>query len=311
VNDFYTRQAINRRRSALLLVAFVGIFLALGVGLDVVWGGFLAPGGEPFPVLTLGSAAVASMMSASAYFGGTRLVMGSLHARPLDPTNPEERQLQNIVTEMALAAGLPQPQVFVIPDLAPNALAAGRDPQHAGLAVTQGLLNLCDREETQGVIAHEMAHIGNRDTLTMTLVGILLGGVLMLADWARRGLYLGRDERRSGNAVVFVLVLVLVAVTPLLSRLLAMAVSRQREYLADATGARLTRNPLGLAHALEKLGAATSPLEAATRGTAHLFITNPWPRQIDQRQGAWADLFSTHPPLAQRIAILRAMAHAG
>jgi len=309
VNDFYTRQAINRRRSALLLVAFVGIFLALGVGLDVVWGGFLAPGGEPFPVLTLGSAAVASMMSASAYFGGTRLVMGSLHARPLDPTNPEERQLQNIVTEMALAAGLPQPQVFVIPDLAPNALAAGRDPQHAGLAVTQGLLNLCDREETQGVIAHEMAHIGNRDTLTMTLVGILLGGVLMLADWARRGLYLGRDERRSGNAVVFVLVLVLVAVTPLLSRLLAMAVSRQREYLADATGAQFTRNPGALAAALEKIDRADAPTRSIRHGTAHLCITDPLGRLVTAKEGFLADLLATHPPMARRIARLKQMAY--
>ena len=124
------------------------------------------------------------------------------------------------------------------------------------------------------MIAHEMAHIGNRDTLTMTLVAVLFGGAVMLADWARRALFLGSDRRR-GNVLAFLVVLLLVAVTPLLSRLLAMAVSRQREYLADATAAQLTRNPLGLAQALEKIGAATSPLHAATRGTAHLFISNP------------------------------------
>jgi heat shock protein HtpX len=197
----------------------------------------------------------------------------------------------------------------VIPDPAPNALAAGRDPQHAVMAVTQGLLNLLDREETQGVIAHEMAHISNRDTLTMTLVAVLFGGAVMLADWGRRALYLGSDRRR-GNPLIFILVVLLVAITPLFSRVLAMAVSRQREYLADATAVEFTRNPVGLAEALEKIGSATSPLRNATQGTAHLFISNPLRRRVDERQGHLADLLSTHPPVAQRIALLRAMAHA-
>ena len=308
--DFFARQTTNRRRTRALFLAFVALALGLGLALDAVWAGFLTPGGEPLPVITLIAGAAATTMSATAYFSGARLVLASLHARPLNPDNEAERRLFNIVTEMALASGLPQPELFVIPDPAPNALATGRDPQHAALAVTQGLLNLLDREETQGVVAHEMGHILNRDTLTMTVVSVLFGGALMLADWARRALYLQSDRRR-GNPLLFVLVLVLVALTPLLSRLLAMAVSRQREYLADATAAQLTRNPLGLASALEKIGAATSPLRAATRGTAHLFISNPWPRHIDARTGRLADLLSTHPPLAQRIAILRAMAHAG
>lgn len=308
--DFYTREAINRRRTFLLISGFLAFFLVLGLGLDTVWAGFLIPGGEPLPFVTLVAFAAAAAMSLGGYFGGGRLVLASLHARPLDQDNLEHRELFNIVTEMALASGLPQPRIFVIPDTAPNALATGRDPQHAMLAVTEGLMNLLDREEMQGVVAHEMSHIGNRDTLTMTVVAVLFGGAVMLADWARRALYFGRDRRR-GNAAIFALVLLLVAVTPLLSRLLAMAVSRQREYLADATAAQFTRNPLGLASALEKIGAATSPLHAATQGTAHLFISNPLRRRVDDRQGALADLLSTHPPLAQRIAILRAMAHAG
>jgi heat shock protein HtpX len=307
--DFYTREEINRRRTFLLIVSFLAFFFVLGLGLDTVWAGFLNPGGEPLPFVTLIAVAVALAMSLSGYFGGGRMVLTSLHARPLDQQNPEHRQLFNIVTEMALASGLPQPEIYVIPDSAPNALATGRDPRHAMLAVTEGLLNLLDREEMQGVVAHEMSHIGNRDTLTMTLVAVLFGGAVMLADWARRALYFGSDRRR-GNALIFVLVVLLVAVTPLLSRLLAMAVSRQREYLADATAAQFTRNPLGLASALEKIGAATSPLRAATQGTAHLFISNPLRRRADDRQGALADLLSTHPPLAQRIGILRAMAHA-
>jgi len=307
--DFYSRQALNRRRTLLVLLCFLLFFLALGLGLDTTWGGFLTPQGEPLPFVTLVAVVLAVAMSVGAYYGGARLVMASLCAQPLQVENPEHRQLFNVVTEMALACGLPLPQLYVIPDPAPNALSAGRDPRHAVLAVTQGLLNLLDREETQGVIAHEMAHICNRDTLTMTLVAILFGGAVMLADWARRALFLGSDRRR-GNVLAFLVMLLLVAVTPLLSRLLAMAVSRQREYLADATAAQLTRNPLGLALALEKIGAATSPLKAATRGTAHLFISNPLRRRVDEQQGALADLFSTHPPLAQRIAILRAMAHA-
>lgn len=308
--DFYTCQALNRRRTWLLVACFLLFFLAVGLGLDSVWGGFLSPQGEPLPFVTLITVVLAVAMNLSAYFSGAQLVMASLLAQPLNLDDPEHRQLYNVVTEMALAAGLPQPRVYVIPDPAPNALAAGRDPRHAVLAVTQGLLNLLDREETQGVIAHEMAHIGNRDTLTMTLVAILLGGAVMLADWARRATFLGGDRRR-GNLLVFLVVIVLVAITPLLSRLLAMAVSRQREYLADATAAQLTRNPLGLASALEKIGAATSPLRTATRGTAHLFISNPLRRRVDEQQGHLADLLSTHPPLAQRIAILRAMVHAG
>jgi heat shock protein HtpX len=308
--DFYTREEINRRGTFLLISGFLAFFLMLGLGLDTVWAGFLSPEGEPLPFVTLVAFAAALAMSLSGYFGGGRLVMASLHARPLDQQNPEHRQLFNIVTEMALASGLPQPKIYVIPDKAPNALATGRDPRHAMLAVTEGLLNLLDREETQGVVAHEMSHIGNRDTLTMTVVAVLFGGAVMLADWARRALYFGRD-RRCGSAMVFILVVLLVAVTPLLSRLLAMAVSRQREYLADATAVQFTRNPVGLASALEKIGAATSPLRAATQGTAHLFISNPLRRRVDDRHGTLADLLSSHPPLAQRISILRAMAHAG
>ena len=308
--DFYTRQRLNRWRSALLLVAFVAFFVALGIGVDVLGFDFLPPGGAVVPIATTVAVAVATATAASAHYRGAQLVLASLHARPLDPAIAEHRQLHNVVVEMALAAGLSQPRVYLIPDTAPNALATGRDPAHAAVAVTQGLLNLCDRAETQGVVAHELAHVGNRDTRTMTLVAVLFGGALMLSDWARRSLYFGTERPRS-NLLVFVLILLTVAFTPLLSRVLAMAVSREREYLADATAAQLTRNPLGLASALEKIGYATSPLRAATRGTAHLFISSPWPRRRGGRRGSLAGLLETHPPLQQRIAILRAMAGVG
>lgn len=251
-------------------------------------------------------------MSAVSYFQGTSVVLSSLHAEELDPKDEEHRQLHNVVTEMALAAGVPLPKVYVIRDPAPNALATGRDPEHAAIAVTQGALELLDREETQGVIGHEMAHIANRDTLTMTVVAVLVGGIVLLADWSRRAMYFSRVDGRRRFTALLPLVLLLIVLSPILSRVLAMAISRQREYLADATSVQFTRNPIGLARALEKIGASQgSPLRAATRGTAHLFISDPLQRASDQREGRLADLLSTHPPLHLRIALLRAMAHGG
>jgi heat shock protein HtpX len=303
--DFYERQSINRRRTALLIASFVGFFAVFGIALDVVYAGYLT-GGEGFPIITSIALGVATAIALLGYYKGDSLVLLSLVAQPLRPSNAEHRELSNIVNEIALAAGLPRPRVFVIPDPSPNAMATGRDPEHSAIAVTDGALALLDREETQGVVAHEMAHIANRDTMVMTLVAVLLGGVVMLADWARRTLYFSRP-RRGAQILLVLPVLVLAALSPLLSQLLAMAVSRQREYLADATGVEFTRNPAGLAQALEKIQRFTSPLRGATRGTAHLFIVNPLRRRRDERDGRWADLFSSHPPIAQRIALLRAL----
>lgn len=308
--SFYAQQARNRRRTVLLLGAFLLVWLALGIGLDAAVLDFLQPQGTRVPFIALGAVAVSAGIGLTSYFGGARLVLASLHAQPLHGTAPEHRQLDNIVTEMALAAGMPRPAVYVIPDPSPNAMATGRDAAHAAIAVTHGALLLLDREETQGVVAHEMAHVANRDTLTLTVVGVLLGAVVMLADWARRMLYYTRAGRRRGvTGLLLPVVLVLAIVAPLLSRLLAMAVSRQREYLADATAIEFTRNPLALARALEKIGRAVSPLRHATLGTAHLFISDPLKRPIADHEGRLADLLSTHPPLHRRIAILQAMAH--
>ncbi len=305
--NLYDQQVRNRRYSALLVLLFVTFFVVLGVGLDVVFGGYsLGPGA--FPVITTVALATALGLSLLGHYRGGKLVMSSLLAKPLDVKDPEHRELHNIVAEMALASGLPRPRLFVIADQSPNALATGRDPEHAAIAVTTGALALFDREETQGVVAHEMAHIRNRDTQVMTLVAVLFGGVIMLADWARRSLYFARRRGGGVHPMLLVLVLLLVLVSPLLSRLLATAVSRRREYLADASAVEFTRNPSGLARALAKIAATRSPLRAATRGTAHLFIVNPLKRRSDERKGRMANLLSTHPPLAHRIALLRGMA---
>lgn len=307
--NFYEHQRHNRRSTALLIGSFVILFAALGAGLDGSIAGF-GMGGERFPILTVGALLMSTGIAVLGHFRGADWVMASLLAEPLHGDDPEHRELQNIVAEMAIAAGLPRPRLFVIPDPSPNALATGRDPAHAAIAVTAGALALLDREETQGVVAHEMAHIADRDTQVMTMVAVLFGGIVMLADWARRSLYLTRQRKGGAQPLLLLIVLVLVLVSPLLSRLLAMAVSRRREYQADATAVELTRNPEGLARALEKIAASPFPFRNATRGTAHLFIVSPLRRGADEREGAWASLLATHPPLAQRIALLRGMASA-
>jgi len=205
-----------------------------------------------------------------------------------------------------------------VPDADPNAFATGRGPEHASIAVTRGLLDTLDRDELQGVVAHEMSHIRNFDVRLMTIVAALVGGVALLSDWAWRASFRGgfrrRDESRrdSGGSALAPLFMVLWVVTivlaPLISRALAMMVSRGRESLADASAAELTRNPLGLAGALEKIDAAVAPTTAINRGSAHLCIADPLGRQVNLKEGFWSDLFASHPPMQQRIAALRAMA---
>jgi heat shock protein HtpX len=299
--NFVEQQRRNRWRTVLLIGAFVALFVALGLLLD------LTVVGAPLPIATVTALVVATATSLLGWRRGADWVLASLLAEPLRDDDPEHQQLANIVTEMSLAAGLPRPRLFVIPDPSPNALAAGATPGDAAIAVTAGALALLDREETQGVVAHEMAHLANRDTAVMTMVSVLFGGLLMLADWARRSLFFARQGSRAINPLAFVVLPLLVLLTPLLSRLLAMAVSRRREYLADATAVELTRNPEGLARALEKIAGSEFPLRAATRGSAHLFIVSPLRRRPDDADNAWSGLFATHPPLAQRVALLRGL----
>jgi len=304
--DLFRRQTLNRRYTALLIGSFVGVFALLGLGFDVSFAGYLS-GGAAFPYVTATAVMVSAGISALAYYGGGSMVLRSLLARPLRADDPEHRELSNIVNEIAIAAGLPRPEVFVIPEPSPNALAIGRDPEHAAIALTEGALALLDREETQGVVAHELSHVRNRDTLVMTVVAVLFGGIVMLSDWGRRTVYYAR-QRGDGLPILPLLLGLLVVLSPLLSRLLAMAVSRQREYLADATAVELTRNPAGLIRALQKIERSSFPLRGATRGSAHLFIVNPLKRRIDSAQGTLSDLLSSHPPIAQRIAVLRSLA---
>ncbi len=317
------QQAANRHRTWLVMALFVLVLGVIGAGLDlfVIGGGqFYVPVGTTIALLFGGGRAWWSFRY------GDRAVLASADARPLEECLAQAadenerlryRQLQNVVEEMAIAGGVPAPRAYVIPDEDPNAFATGPDPAHASIAVTEGLLRTLNREELQGVVAHEMAHIRNLDIRLMMVVAALVGAILLLADWSGRSLRFGggRGGRRRGGGsggaaglLFFALWIVAIILAPLIGRLLALAVSRRREYLADATGAELTRNPMALADALEKIEDAVAPTPAIKRGTAHLCIADPLGKGIDRRESLWANLWATHPPMARRIAALKAMA---
>jgi heat shock protein HtpX len=225
----------------------------------------------------------------------------------------------DVVQEMATAAQMPVPRAYIIDDEAPNAFATGRDPQHSVICVTQGLVDTMDREELQGVLGHEMAHIRDYDIRTMMMIAVLVGGVAMLADFVYRWMWFGgfgggggrrggsRDEGGNAGALIAIAVLVLAVLAPIFSQLIAMAVSRQREYLADAASVEFTRNPRALLRALERIAQTESPLKTASRGVAHLFIVNPLEGAQEDDEGLLDNLLSTHPPLSRRIARLHAL----
>jgi heat shock protein HtpX len=322
--NLFEEQRRNRRDTWLLMAGFVLLLALIGLGFDLfVLGvaGAVDAGGIPLPVpfAATGAALVGVGSAWASYRFGDRAVLASSFARPVtaDDAAPPVKRLMNVVTEMAIAAGVPMPRVYLVDDPDPNAFATGRGPEHASIAVTTGLLQAMSRDELQGVVAHEMAHVRNYDIRKMMLVAALLGAVLLLSDWAIR-LRLGAPggRRREGSTVAGPLGLVLlglwlltVVLTPLVGRLLATAVSRRREYLADASGAELTRNPVALAGALRKLEAATAPTARIHRGTAHLCIADPLGRAVNLREGWLADLFATHPPIADRIARLETMGY--
>jgi len=292
----YNRIEQNRRRSALFVFLMFVLLGLLGYGV-----GELTGTRYYMPVIAVAFAAISSLVS---YYYGDRLVLAMSHARPAE--QPEDAEVMNAVQGLAIAAGLPAPKVYIIDDTAPNAFATGRDPQHASIAVTSGLVQKLDRSELEGVIAHEMSHIANRDMLYMTLVAILAGAVILLADWSRRWLWWGgrvRGRRSSGAGIIALVAILLMILAPIFAALIQLAISRQREFLADAGGAKLTRYPEGLASALEKIAADPEPLEVANKATAHMFIYNPL-----RDHGGWLNsLFSTHPPIEERVARLRSM----
>jgi heat shock protein HtpX len=313
--NLFEQQKRNLRRTAAILTGFVAFLVFLGIGADFfLYGSGAGPG---FPIATLGALLFGAGSSLWALKAGDRAVLDSANAVPADPADPRQRVLVNIVEEMAIAGGIPKPAVYLIPDSDPNAFATGSGPEKSAVAVTAGLLDTLDREELQAVVSHEMAHVKNYDIRLMTVVAALVGSVLLISDWGRRGIGWGGGRRRSsrngvGGALLiafFVLWILSLILAPLIARLVAMAVSREREYLADASGSELTRNPLALASALEKIEAAKAPTPSIKQGVAHLCIADPRGRAVNEREGGLAELFATHPPIAKRIALLREMAY--
>jgi heat shock protein HtpX len=324
--EIWEQQARNRRNTVLLMVVFTLLLVVLGLGVDVFLFGRSTGEGQGFfvPVAAVIALLIGAFQSLGGYYWGAGAVLGSARARPADPLNERERLLLNVVAEMRLASGLPMPKVYVLPDPDPNAFAVGRDPGHAAVAVTRGLLETLDRAELQGVIGHEMAHVRNLDIRTMTMVAALAGAVVLISDFAARMMRWGgvrgsgsrgRDRDSGGGGAAGLIFLgvwvVLILIAPLLAQFMAFAVSRSREYEADATSAEFTRNPLGLASALRKLDAAAAPTTTIGRGAAHLCIADPAGSEVNNREGRAAALFATHPPIGKRIAILEAMAGAG
>ena len=322
--DFWELERRNRRETALLVVVFIALFTALGFGLDFRFGDLAIVEGSltGFPMLTLIALGFGIFQSLLSYYGGTALVLASVQARELEPDTPQHQMVIDVVHEMALAARMPVPKAYLMNDPSPNAFATGRDPNHSVVCVTQGLIDTMDREEVQGVLGHEMAHVRDYDIRTMMMIAVLVAGIAMLADFVYRSMWytggVGGGERRSssrdndnnsGNAgaLIGILVLVLAVLAPFFAQLLAMAVSREREYLADAASVEFTRNPRALLRALERIAETESPLRNASRGTAHMFIVNPLQGARDDNEGFLANLFSTHPPLGRRIDRLRAL----
>ncbi|HLA68846.1 MAG TPA: M48 family metalloprotease [Bacteroidota bacterium] len=312
--NIYEQQAHNRQMTVFVMIGFALFLGLLGMGFDFYFSGSVGEGG----FIPLGTVVALAVGTGSAFWSlsnGPSAVLTSAGAVPADDSNPSHRQLLNVVDEMAIASGLPRPAVYVIPDADPNAFATGKDPQHSSIAVTQGLLDSLNREELQGVVAHEMSHIRNYDIRLMTVVAALMGAILLLSDWARRSLWYGRGRKRNSKssgqlgALLLVLWLIGIILAPIITRMMAMAVSRKREYLADASGAEMTRNPLGLASALKKIDTAVEPTASIKRGAAHLCIADPLGRSVNSREGFVAELFGTHPPIEKRITALQAMAY--
>jgi heat shock protein HtpX len=298
-DSMYEQIASNKRRSFFLVAFFVAMIFLLAWVFERLTG--MGEGGLIFAALLAGVSAFAS------YYASDKIALAISHARPV--TKEEFPHLFNVVEGLTIAAGIPAPKCYVIEDTAPNAFATGRNPEHAVICVTTGLLDKLDRVELEGVVAHEMSHIKNYDIRLQTLAVTMVGIIALLSDWIMRSfLWGGRGRKigkdKSGAGAIFLVVgLVFAAFGPIIAQLLRLAVSRRREFLADASGAMLTRYPPGLASALRKISADAEPLEVANKATAHLYIVNP----LKDIKGRMNRMFSTHPPIEERIAALEKM----
>jgi heat shock protein HtpX len=292
----YDQIAKNKWKSVFLIAFFAALVVVVGSVFSYMFElGFVGP---------IAAFAIVIVMTATSYWYSDRIVLSMSRARPVDKTT--EPYLYNTVEGLSIAAGLPMPKAYVIDDPAPNAFATGRNPQNAAIAVTTGLMEKLDRLELEGVVAHELAHVKNYDTLVQTLAAVMAGTIVLIADWMLRAFFWGGGRRRGGgNVIVIAIGLGLMVLAPIFATVIQMAISRNREYLADANGALLTRYPQGLADALRKISADNNKLRAANKATESLYIYNPL-KDIREGKGLNA-LFNTHPPTVERIRRLEEM----
>jgi heat shock protein HtpX len=293
----YTHQAANVRKTWLLMTGFFIVVIGLGYVVAQLMGS---------PLFLYVAVVFALIMNVGSYWYSDKLVIKMTGAVPI--TNTSHPTLWNTVENLSITAGLPMPKVYIVNDDAPNAFATGRNPEHAAVAATSGLLAMLTPTELEGVMAHELSHVGNRDMLVSTVAVVLAGFVAIVADMLMRSMMFGGGDRDNKAGVVFlVLGIIGIILAPIAAQMIQMAISRKREYLADASGALLTRYPEGLASALEKINAYGQPMRRANNATAHLFIADPFggdKRTLGQKISG---LFQTHPPAAERIKILRGM----
>lgn len=295
----YTQVSKNVRKTWLLMVLFLGVVIAIGWVFAQIY---------ESPIILYIAVGFSILMNITSYWFSDKIVL-ALH-RAKEVNIKEHRELYRILENLTIAAGLPMPKFYLIQEPAPNAFATGRDPEHAVIAVTSGLLERLDRSELEGVLAHELSHIGNRDMLVSTVAVVLVGFVAVLSDIFMRSMWFGglrRDDRGGGAQGVLLLVGILLSIlAPLIASLIHLAISRKREFLADASGALLTRYPEGLASALRKIASYTHPMQTATNATAHLFFENPFGADHKtQKKTPWLiKIFSTHPPIEERISAL-------
>ena len=292
----YEQISANKNKTWMLISLFSILIVLLGWAFGE-WSGN-ANGGIFIAVM------ISVIMTLVGYYQGDSVALATSGAQPIEKKDHPE--LYRLVENLAITAGLPTPKIYIMPDTAINAFATGRDPQHASIAVTTGALQALEKEELQGVLAHELSHIGNYDIRVMTIVVVLVGVILLLSDWMTRSFFFGRrgdNDRNNDSSGIFLIVgIVLAILSPIFAQLIKLAVSRQREYLADASGCLLTRYPDGLVRALEKISAQDQPMSKANHATAHMFLANPFDPHVTKK---FEQLFSTHPPIEERIARLK------
>ena len=296
----YSEITSNKRKSILLMMIFIAVIIALGWIFDQLYGS----GGYTGIVFAL---FIALLMTAISFFSGDKIALTATGAKPI--THDENKYVYHLVENLCITAGLPMPKIYIIEDSAINAFATGRDPKNASIALTRGAIEKLTNEELEGVIAHELSHIKNLDIRFMMLVAVMVGAIVIMSNILLRsgGFIRGKGSNREGGSQLFAILMVagiiLAILSPLIAELIKLAISRKREYLADASGALLTRYPDGLANALEKISAENTPMKSASTATAHLFIANPFA----SGKKKFRALFSTHPPAEDRIKRLRTM----